>query len=85
LANDPAHQAVRVVGLEVSSSAKKNMLLKHYFKHDWHATERFVWWESAPGGQKTMRTIDAAHQYNTQTSEDAYMRQLNYLNLFAVD
>jgi len=37
-ANDLAHQAVRVVGREVSSSARKNMLLKHYdFKHDRHA------------------------------------------------
>ena len=81
-ANDLAHQAVRVVGREVSSSARKNMLLKHYdFKHDRHASSPM---KSAPGRQKTVRTIDAARQDGSQTSEDAYTRQLHYLNLFAV-
>ncbi len=32
-----------------------------------------------------MQTIDAARQGGSQTSEDAYMIQLHYLNLFAVD
>ncbi len=40
--------------------------------------------KSAPGRQKTVRTIDAARQDGSQTSEDAYTRQLHYLNLFAV-